>query len=122
MKSSLALAGLLVITSSFSSSAIAQSEEWNLYASPPLTFEYVTEQVFKPRCYKCHSDAGGNKGRVNLETYEHVYALRSKIRTMAIVRKVMPPKKAGGPLNAREMSILDQWLRAGAPMSYDFFD
>ncbi|WP_413291358.1 hypothetical protein [Bdellovibrio sp. HCB337] len=120
MKLGLALTGLLVVTGGVPSSALAQTDDWELYASPQLTFQYVTEQVFKPRCYKCHSDEGGNKDGVNLETYDNVYALRSKIRKMALVKKVMPPKKAGGPLNAREMSILDRWLRAGAPMGFDY--
>lgn len=125
MKFILALMGLGMLSGTFASSvSLASAEEqyyeWELYASPRLTYQYVTDQVFRPRCYKCHSDQGGNKGKVNLETYEHVYALRTKIYKVAIVRKIMPPKRAGGPLSAQEMEILGNWLMAGAPMSAEY--
>jgi len=87
-----------------------------IFVTSPMGFQYVTENVFQPRCYKCHSAAGGNVHGVNLETYSKVYALRKKIRDVALVRKIMPPAKAGGPLSAREATILWNWLNAGAPM------
>jgi len=111
--------GALVASCCISQAAFAQNElsEEEIYANYQLSYRYVANEVFKPRCYKCHSDAGGNKDGLNLETYANVYANRAKIRRMAIVRKVMPPRKAGGPLNARELRILDTWLMAGAPMN-----
>lgn len=116
------LAGLFMLSGTFSSSAFAEEQyyDWELYASPRLTYQYVTDHVFRPRCYQCHSYNGGNKGKVNLESYDNVFALRSKIYSVAIVRKIMPPKRAGGPLSAQEMQILSDWLMAGAPMSAEY--
>jgi len=117
------LLGIITLSCCLPQSVIASTEqgEWGLYdeidfyADDTLSFEYVTNEVFKPRCYQCHSTAGGDRDGVNLETYSNVYALRFKIREMALVKKTMPPKSAGGPLNAREMDILSRWLDAGAP-------
>jgi uncharacterized membrane protein len=111
--------GIVAASCCFSQSATAQDEysEAQPFASPQLSYRYVVNEVFRPRCYRCHSDTGGNKGDLNLETYAEVYANRAKIREMAIVKKAMPPRRAGGPLNARQLRILDNWLMAGAPLS-----
>ena len=60
----------------------------------------------------CHSEAGGNKGGLNFETYENVIANLADIKNQAVTLKKMPPRK---PLTSDLTSILSSWIGAGAP-------
>lgn len=80
-----------------------------------IDYAFVNAKVFEPHCVRCHSLAGGNKGDVNLETYENVIANLAHIETVSLVDISMPPKRAGGPLGAYEQGILKLWIQAGAP-------
>lgn len=80
-----------------------------------IDFAFVNAKVFEPRCVRCHNLAGGNKGDVNLETYENVIANLEGIESSTLVEMTMPPRRAGGPLGAYEQNLLKLWIAAGAP-------
>lgn len=80
-----------------------------------IDYAFVNAKVFQPKCVRCHSSAGGNKGDVNLETYENVIAHLADIENDVLVEKSMPPRRAGGPLGAFEQNVLKLWIDAGAP-------
>ena len=74
-------------------------------------FVNVKAQFFQPHCMRCHSDAGGNRAGVNLETYANVSRFLSRAQS-AVNAGSMPP---AGPLSADRKSILNDWIAAGAP-------
>ncbi|MDZ4660482.1 MAG: hypothetical protein SGJ18_02565 [Pseudomonadota bacterium] len=76
-------------------------------------FENITTQVFSPFCFECHSQAGGNKGLVNLENYDNVVGVLESIRTQ-IEFGDMPPSEAP-PLPAEPKARLLLWISRGAP-------
>lgn len=89
--------------------------EGDQVAPAAIDYAFVNAKVFQPRCVRCHSSGGGNKGDVNLETYENVIAHLVDIENVALVEQSMPPKRAGGPLGAFEQGVLRAWIDAGAP-------
>lgn len=91
-------------------------------ANPPaspnageLTFAFVSEKVLKTNCTKCHSDEGGNRGDVNLETYGDTFMARDDIRKDVMKGKMPPKSPKGIPLTDEQKRILFAWLDAGAP-------
>lgn len=80
-----------------------------------ISYQFVNAKVFTTRCLECHSSVGGNKGDVNLETYEAVVSQIHDIEEVVFGDQSMPPKKAGGPLGTYEKSILRLWIDAGVP-------
>jgi mono/diheme cytochrome c family protein len=81
-----------------------------------IDYAFVNTKVFEPYCVRCHSDAGGNKGDVNLETYESVVSALTEIENVVFVERKMPPKRAGGPLSGYPLEVLKAWIEAGAPV------
>lgn len=82
---------------------------------PPTTFTYemVNTAVIQPRCISCHSDAGGNRGEVNLETYENVAALAPDIES-AILSGSMP-RPRNKPLTPEQKEMILKWISIGFP-------
>ena len=78
-----------------------------------ITYEMVRTNVLQPRCIGCHSIAGGNKGHVNLETYENVAALTDIIEK-EIVKGSMP-RPTNKPLTADQKNMILKWIANGAP-------
>lgn len=76
-----------------------------------ITFSMVYEQVLAPRCVSCHGDRGG----INLETYENVFANRQAI-VDAVSDGIMPPRSRG-PLTPEQQDLLMRWIQSGAPFS-----
>jgi hypothetical protein len=76
-----------------------------------MDFAAVKAQFFVPQCIRCHSNSGGNKGGVNLETYANVKSRLSSIQS-AVNGGFMPP---AGPLPASTKNILNNWITSGAP-------
>lgn len=74
-------------------------------------FAVVMQAVIGPKCNNCHSNAGGNKGNANLETYQNVRQWATRVRYRAIEAGDMPP----GGLRDADKSLLDRWLKNGAP-------
>lgn len=78
----------------------------------PFYFSDVLENVLKTNCNGCHSVAGGNRGRLNLETYANVFAAREKVKS-DIEKGFMPPRR-GVPLTADQKKMIVDWIDAGA--------
>lgn len=80
--------------------------------SAALSFDAVYKAVIEPRCIECHSNAHGNKGKVNLETYAQVLAQLKDVK-LSIEDGSMPKDRS--PLTADEKSIILYWISIGAP-------
>lgn len=80
--------------------------------SAALSFDSVYKAVIEPRCIECHSNAHGNKGKVNLESYGKVLAQLKEVK-LSIEDGSMPKDRA--PLTANEKSIILYWINIGAP-------
>lgn len=76
-----------------------------------IDYSLVQSQIFSAHCTKCHSVGAGNKGGVNLESYQNIKAL---IQTIAgeVNGNSMPPS---GPLPDTDKALLNSWIDAGAP-------
>lgn len=79
----------------------------------PVDFKMINSQVLQPYCFRCHSQAGGNKGGINLETYSQVKPKISRIKG-AIESGFMPQNST---LPAGPKSMLIAWINSGAPES-----
>ena len=77
-----------------------------------LSFAAVRDIVLSARCYECHSQAHGNQGGINLETYANVSALAPAIQQQ-VASDNMP--LGGPPLEASQKDVLFAWIKAGAP-------
>lgn len=77
----------------------------------PVDFATVQSTVIAPKCASCHSNAGGNAGGANLETYANVKALVDRIQYRSLVKKDMPPVA----LSSAESNVLAAWIEQGAP-------
>jgi uncharacterized membrane protein len=76
-----------------------------------LNYQLVDQQVLRPRCIGCHSEAGGNRGGINLESFENVFKEKGFIKD-AVVSGVMPPRR---PLSDEQKRVLLNWIDQGAP-------
>lgn len=80
-------------------------------SSLSLDFPSVQMSVLGPQCLSCHSNAGGNKGGLSLETYQQARSSMSRIYYRSIEKKDMPPN----PMTAEQYELLKSWIEAGAP-------
>lgn len=78
---------------------------------PMLNFVIIKKQVFEPYCLQCHSAAGRNRGKVNLETYDNFLKVKDEVRS-EVAGDFMPPRS---PLPAKEKEMLLTWIDGGAP-------
>lgn len=76
-----------------------------------LSYQQINDHVIAPKCLECHSNAGGNKGRLNLENYRNVFANKEGIRE-SILDKSMPKDRP--PLNEYEIRLVVAWIESGA--------
>lgn len=88
---------------------------------PTLTFgfETIKQLVFASeagRCLNCHSEAKGNRGGVNLETFANVRAQLNDIK-FDLEMNFMP--RTGPPLPDYEKSVIFKWIEMGAPETSD---
>ncbi|MBC7465168.1 MAG: c-type cytochrome [Bdellovibrio sp.] len=75
-----------------------------------LTYQAVNTSVLAKNCVSCHSQAGGNKGGVNLETYAEVKRNIKEIREQ-VADKSMPPRTQ---LSDAQINMIITWIDAGA--------
>ena len=80
-----------------------------------ISYEMVNTKVIQPRCLGCHSEAGGNRGDVNLETYENVAALAATIEVE--IKSGSMPRPKNKPLTAEQKELILKWIANGAPKS-----
>lgn len=81
--------------------------------APAITFTKIQSLVLKTNCLECHSEIGGNRGDVNLETYRNVFESRIEIKD-EIESGRMPTKK-GTPLTTEQKNLILLWLASGSP-------
>lgn len=75
-----------------------------------LTYKSIQASVLQKACLKCHSEASGNKGGVNLETYENVFKNSHQIR-IEVSGGTMPPNEK---LTNAQIKQTTDWIDAGA--------
>ena len=76
-----------------------------------IDYQMVNSQVIGPRCLSCHSNQGGNRAGLNLETYENVFNERNGIKNQ-VSNGSMP---TGSPLTSIQKQTILTWLNNGAP-------
>ncbi len=79
-----------------------------------LSYKLVQEKILSKRCVACHSEAAGNKGDVNLETYENVFAAKAQIRAEVFSGSMPPASRPQLKLSANEIKVLLDWIDNGA--------
>lgn len=94
---------------------ITDSDPKNLTEGVP-TFDKVFNQIFSPKCLKCHSS-----GSMSLKTYEDTmnsgWVIPKDPKASKLYSEVesgdMP--KGGPPLSAEELNLISKWIELGAP-------
>lgn len=76
-----------------------------------LDFAGVKARIFGVYCTRCHSQAGGNKAGINLETFANVSKNINLVKK-AVNTSFMPPSR---PLPSGDLNFLNAWIQAGAP-------
>jgi uncharacterized membrane protein len=86
----------------------------NLHSASFEAFDYssIKASVLDVSCVGCHSNAGGNQGGLNLESYDNVKAASAKIYYRTIEAKNMPPVAV---LSESSFGLLKNWIEIGAP-------
>lgn len=85
------------------------------------TYHRDVKPIIDGRCVNCHSD--GNIAPFALTSYEQVAAVRDLVRTVTENRSMPPWSAVPGhvayrfdpSLSDEQISIIEQWVRAGAP-------
>ncbi len=95
----------------------------SVVVAPPATnntlqpqFSSIMNLVFKSKCLSCHSAAGGNKGGVNLETYNSVknYVVAGVPAQSVLLMALKPGGKMNGRASGLDISTINDWIAAGA--------
>ncbi len=93
--------------------AAAGAEDKSLAtAADDISFQMVTQKILQTKCLSCHSNVGGNKGGVNLETYQSVFQERDTIRSEILSGDM--PKSPVSPLTAAQIQFITRWIDNGA--------
>lgn len=74
-------------------------------------YQSVNAKVITGQCLNCHAEATGNKGNLNLESYENIRANLNQIIYRVLEVRDMPQ----GGLSFSDYSLMEVWLNAGAP-------
>lgn len=75
-------------------------------------FQIIKTAVFQDACFKCHTDATGNKGDVNLERYEDTKRALNDIKHDLEIDR-MPRRRP--PLDQNLKDLFFKWFELGAP-------
>ena len=67
------------------------------------------------KCATCHSNAGGNPGGINCETYASVKEYGSQM--MGAIDSGRMPKPPAAPLTSAQKDVLRMWIQVGMPMN-----
>jgi uncharacterized membrane protein len=78
-----------------------------------LNFAIVSEQVLKPKCLNCHSNAQKNSGGVNLESFASVRSVLADIKND--IQSGDMPRAPIPPLTDEEKFLVLAWIQIGAP-------
>ncbi len=82
-------------------------------ASASLSYKLVLERALQKSCVGCHSTPLGNKGGLNLETYENIFANKDEIRSR-VSGRTMPPASVPA-LSNEQVDLILAWIDSGAP-------
>ncbi len=77
-----------------------------------ISFADIQSQILEPSCVGCHSQAGGNRGSVNLESYAAVKSNIDEIQSSTVDSTRMPQ---GDTLSKSLIALLRTWIAQGAP-------
>lgn len=77
-----------------------------------ISYEEVSEKVFRPKCIGCHGSSGG----VNLESYKSASSHLEAIKNSTVVRRTMPRSPVIA-LTKNELELVAAWVAAGGPDS-----
>ena len=78
-------------------------------AAPRVSYAEV-KSIIDTKCVMCHAAQGGAAG-LGLASYASVKAAIAKVQDRALVARTMPPM---GPLAASEISLMNDFIAAGA--------
>lgn len=73
-----------------------------------LSYSYVNQKVFLPKCVSCH----GNSGGITLEAFGEVQSQIRSIKSAVFDKRTMPKNDA---LSEEQLSILWSWIEIGTP-------
>lgn len=73
-----------------------------------LSFDYVFQNVFQPKCLSCHDKSE----KINLQSYDDILPHLADIKRTVFLIKSMPKQ---GHLSDEQKAILWTWLERGAP-------
>jgi uncharacterized membrane protein len=91
-----------------------QTAGFGSFTPSDLNYASINQRIIEPYCLGCHSVAGGNRGGINLETYDAIASRLPSIRRTVVEQRTMPPSSSP-QLPAEAITMLDAWLTAGAP-------
>jgi uncharacterized membrane protein len=81
--------------------------------SETVTYQMVKTAVIIPRCLNCHSNEGGNRGEINLESYENVAAAAPEIAKE--IESGSMPRPRNKPLTSEQKTMILKWIEIGFP-------
>ncbi len=76
-----------------------------------LSYKNIRNQVLQAKCLNCHSEKGGNRGHLNLETYQSIFTNKDQIREEVLTKKM--PKKSVEPMTDDQIKLIVNWIDAG---------
>lgn len=79
----------------------------------PLSYQNINALLFRNRCLECHSEAGRNRGRVNLESYEKVKKFAKD--ALDQIEMGLMPDDSGPSVSKADRQVLQDWVDAGYP-------
>ena len=92
----------------------AAVEDTTLFQTDKLDYKIIREQILQKHCLSCHSEKGGNKGDVNLETYETVFENRIQVRAEVFAGSMPPERAPNLKLSKAQSTAVIDWIDAGA--------
>lgn len=95
-----------------SSNGSGNSQQSTPVTATQIDYATINTQVISNNCLECHSAAAGNKGGINLETYQNLKA--NLIDVQADLADDSMPKDRN-PLSAAEKDLVNTWIKNGAP-------
>jgi Planctomycete cytochrome C len=82
-------------------------------------FDFISQNIFKPKCMKCHSGPG-SPGGMDLTSYDAIMNSGKLVAKDPDSSKLYLTLKAGkmppsGPLSDQEIQMVFDWIKMGAP-------
>jgi hypothetical protein len=78
----------------------------------PISFSFLTTNIFLPKCSECHETNMGNYGYLMNRNYIVPGSAESSLLYQLVSTGEMPQN--GPPLNSREVTAIYNWIQNGA--------